>query len=91
MATNQDTPTDTDESTTDQDETDDSDLLPEDVDETGLQLRYITARQLRDAREADGCGALGCRRTDSLRPVVTNAGERVLCRYHAKHVMGVSS
>ena len=42
--------------------------------------------------DADGCGALGCQRTDGLglatRP---DRGSRVLCPRHRKHYLGVSS
>jgi hypothetical protein len=74
---------DGDESTTDH-----ADVL----DKTDLPLVFTTARELRDAANADACGATGCTRADHLRPVTTPDGRaRVLCRYHEKHALGVTS
>ena len=47
-----------------------------------------------DPRPADAfaCAALGCRRTDDLQLVVRDDGEsRVLCPFHEKHFLEVST
>jgi hypothetical protein len=84
LATRQPTSSnDGDESTTDH---------TDDLNDTTLPLVYVTARELRDAADADACGATGCTRDDHLRPVTTPDGRaRVLCRYHEKHALGVTS
>jgi len=42
--------------------------------------------------DAHACGALGCSRTDDLRLVEREDGrERVLCPFHEKHFLGVST
>lgn len=42
--------------------------------------------------DVDDCTALGCRRTDDLRLVVRDGGEsRVLCPFHQKHFLEVST
>jgi hypothetical protein len=64
----------------------------DDLDDTTPPLVFVTARELRDAAHADACGATGCTRDDHLRPVTTPDGRtRALCRYHEKHVLGVTT
>jgi len=42
--------------------------------------------------DVDACGALGCTRTDHLRLVEADDGrERVLCPFHEKHFLEVST
>ena len=56
------------------------------LDDTTLPLVFVTARELRDAADADACGATGCTRSKRVRAVTDGEGRtRVLCPYHAKH------
>lgn len=60
--------------------------------ENGSTANELTCPVRGGGENAAACAVIGCTNDEGLRPVEhPDRGTRVLCRYHRKHYLGVSS